>query len=197
MKKIVLLFFLSILNIDAYCQSALEKFFGVEYHKGFVVLNNGDTIKSTIIFNNSWGNYYNVRLIDSNKNITSYGPKDVLVFSFDSLYFYPKKFNVTKKRSKDAFMCLLSDDQLKVYLHRYHFNNGVVDGSGTAYILEKSDNESVQIIYNRMFNLKKHAGYFFKDCSHISEKINNKTYKVGDILRIAHEYNEWLKQNTQ
>jgi hypothetical protein len=115
----------------------------------------------------------------NNKNKTSYGPKDVLVFSFDSLYFYPKTFNVTKKKSKDAFMCLLSDDQLKVYLHRFYFNNSVVVGSGTAYILEKTDGESVQIIYDRRFNLKKHAGDFFKDCPHISEKINNKTYKVA------------------
>ena len=193
-KKIVLVFLLFrlILNVDTYGQSAFEKFFYMgEFINGFVVLNNGDTIKSNIIWGDTYENYSYVKIIDSNKNITGYRPKDVLVFSFDTLYFYPKKFN----KKKDVFMCLLSDDQLKVYLHRFQINTGYVIGTGTAYILEKPDGQSVQIVYDRRFNLKKHAGDFFKDCPHISEKINNKTYKARDVLEIAHEYNEWLKQN--
>ena len=192
-KKVFLVFllFLFFQNVDTYGQSAFEKWFYMgDFYNGFVVLNNSDTIKGYIIFDNSYENYSYVKVKDAiNNKITSYRPKEVLVFSFDTLYFYPKKFN----KNNDVFMCLLSDDQLKVYLHRYHA--GGYAGSGTAYILEKPDGQKVQILYNKVFNFKKHAGDFFKDCPQIAEKINNKTYKVGDILEIAHEYNEWLKQN--
>jgi len=208
MKKAALVFLLFrlILNADTYGQSTFEKFFYKgEFYSGFVALNNGVTIKGHIIFENSYENYLFVKIKDiTNNKITSYRPKDVLVFSFDSLYFYPKKFN----RNKDVFMCLLSDDQLKVYLHRFQSNSGYVVESGThsnsvyvagtgiAYILEKPDGQEVKIVYDKRFNLKKHAGDFFKDCPHVSKKINNKTYNALDILKIADEYIEWLKQPT-
>ena len=74
-------------------------------------------------------------------------------------------------------------------------NLGSVIVTETFFRLEKPDGQSVQIKYHKRFKLKKLAGDFFKDCPHISEKINNKTYNATDIFKIAREYNEWLKQN--
>ena len=191
MKKIVFVLFLFILNIDTYGQSALEKFFGIEYHKGFVTLPNGDIIKGNIVFNNDYTDFSSVYIKDTISNEgTRYKPNDVLHFSIDSLYFYPKIL-----RKKTVFMCLLLDDQLKVYLHKYLIATQYYTGTGTMYFLEKPNGQSVQILYNKVFNFKKHAGNFFKDYPQLSEKIKNKTYKVDDIFEVAHEYNEWLKQN--
>jgi len=206
-KKVVLVFLLFrfILNVDTYGQNSFGSFYHKgEFYDGFVALNNGDIIKGYIIFENSYENYLNVKIKEATSNkVISYQPKDVLFFSFDSLYFYPKKIN----RKKDVFMCLLLDDQLKIYLHKFQSNSGYVVESGTnsnlvhvtgygiAYIFEKPDGQNVQIEYDKRFNLKKHAGDFFRDCPHISEKINNKTYNALDVLKIAHEYNEWLNQN--
>ena len=192
MKKVVLIFLLFqfILNVDIYGQNAVQKFWHGEFYDGFVVLLNGDTIKGKIPFRDTDENYDHVKIKNTTNNeLTIYRPKDILVYSVDSLYLYPKIFN----KNRIVFMRLLLDDQLKVYLHRY-ITYGAVIVKGSAFILEKPDGQRVQIIYGKRFKLKKHAGDFFKDCPHISEKINNKTYNALDVLEIAHEYNNWLKQ---
>ena len=194
MKKVVFVFllFLFILNVDTYGQNSIQKFLHGEFYDGFIVLLNGDTIKGKIPFRDTEENYYQVKIKNTTNNVlTIYRPKEVLVYSVDSLYIYPKIFN----KNRIVFMRLLSDDYLKVYIYRQMVNLGTVIITETYFRLEKPDGQSVQIKYHKKFNLKKLAGDFFKDCPPISEKINNKTYKAVDIIKIAHEYNEWLKQN--
>ena len=194
MKKVVLVFLLFrfILNVDTYGQNAVQKFFHGEFYDGFIVLLNGDTIKGKIPFRDTYENYYQVSIKSTTSNeLAIYRPKEVLVYSVDSLYLYPKTFI----KNRLVFMRLLFEDHLKIYLHRNQVNTGTAIINETQFRLEKPDGQNVLIKYHKRFNLKKYAGDFFKDCPHISEKINNKTYKAVDILKIAYEYNEWLKQN--
>ena len=192
-KKVVLVFLLFqfILSVDIYGQNAIQKFFHGEFYDGFIVLLNGDTIKGKIPFRDSYENYSGVNIKNTaNNELTMYWPNEVLVYSVDSLNLYPKPF----MRNRLVFMRLLLDDYLKVYLYKNQVHTGTVIINETRFRLEKPDGQNVLILYHKRFKLKKFAGDFFKDCPHISEKINNKTYNALDILKIAYEYNEWLKQ---
>jgi hypothetical protein len=171
----------------------LDKLFGAPYKTGLVVLSNGDTLKGKIVFNNDHNNYQILRFKDTIANEkTEYRPQDVKFFSIDSLFFYPKIY-----KNNWVFMCLLSDDSLKVYLYRYFMATQYVSGTYTSYIYEKPDGQYLQVLWNKVFPFKKKAGDFFSDYPELSEKIYNKRYKMEDLFIIAEEYNKWLKERAK
>lgn len=184
------LFLLLSLNVKGQLAEKVNKFFGYEYHKATVVLNSGDTLKGEILFNNSYENYKWLVYRDTlNKQKTDYKTEDVRIFVVDTMVFYPKKL-----KKKMVFMCLLFNDSLKIYLHRYLSATQYYSGTESMFIYEKPDGQTLEILTSRLFPFKKRVGEFFIDDPELSEKILNKTYKFDDLYIIAKEYNTWLRQ---
>jgi len=187
-KHFLLIFYFVMLALNAKGQF-LDKVFGIKYHKGSVILNNGDTLRGKIMFNNDYSNYNTLIFRDTitNKN-TNYKPREVKSFSLDSLIFYRKILN-----NQWVFECLLLNGDLKVYLYRYYMSTGYTSGTETSYIYEKSNGQYLMISTYITYPFKKRVSEFFSDYPELSEKIYNKTYKFNDLFLIAEEYNIWLK----
>jgi hypothetical protein len=183
------LFLLLCLNVKGQLTEKVNKFFGYEYQKGTVVLNSGDTLKGDILFNNGYENYQRLVFRDTLKQKTDYKTEDVRMFAVDTMVFYPKKL-----KKKLVFMCLLVNDSLKIFLHRYFMATQYYSGTENMYIYEKPDGQTLEVLTSRLFPFKKRVGEFFSDDPELSEKILNKTYKFDDLYIIAKEYNTWLRQ---
>lgn len=171
----------------------LKNLLATKYVKGYAVLNNGDTLKGEIAFNDDYADYQYLRLRDTvSKEKTSLHPQDVRFISIDTMHFYPKKL-----KRDSVFMHLLKNDSLKIYRYQYMMTIGNSNITETSFIYEKPDGTNLQVTSKMMFPFKKRVGEFFSDCPELSEKILNKTYKFDDLYLIADEYNTWLRRKKE
>jgi hypothetical protein len=190
MKKY--LFVLCIINMSLLVRSQshdkLDKFFGTEYHKGYAILANGDTIVGEIALSNDYSNYG--ILIFRNmisKKKTNYLPQNVLLYSVDSIAFYRKIF-----QKSWVFMSLIKDGGLKVYVYKYFAATPYTSGTEVSFILEKPDGTYLQVLTAKTFPFKKKVGDFFIEYPELAAQIYDKSYKFEDLYLIADKYNVWL-----
>lgn len=171
----------------------LKNLLATKYVTGYAVLNNGDTLKGEIAFNDNYADYQVLSLRNTvSKKRTTLHPQDVRFISIDTIPFYPKKL-----RKDSVFMHLLVNDSLKIYRYRYLMATAYYTYTETSFIYEKPDGTNLQVISKMMFPFKKRVGAFFSDYPELSKKILNKTYKFDDLYLIAEEYNTWLKRKKE
>jgi hypothetical protein len=191
MKKYLFVLFATTLSLIARSQAhdKLDKFFGTEYHKGYAILANGDTIVGEIALSKDYSNYGVLIFRDSiSKKKTNYLPQNVILYSVDSIVFYRKIF-----RNSWVFMSLIRDGSLKIYVYKYFAATAYTSGTELSFILEKPGGSYLQVLTFRTFPFKKKVGDFFIDCPELAAKIYAKTYKFGDLFLIADEYDRWLQ----
>ena len=175
------------ISLNSFSQK-LDKLLNVKYKTGFAILNNRDTLLGSFEFNDSKQNYLQlVYLNPVNHKKNSYNPEDVTFFCLDSSYYFPKEL-------KDGweFVKLISNDSLKVYLHRRFFTTNIGSGNENQIMYEKPNGEYLMVSFNNFYPFKTKVGDFFSDDPDLSKKIYSNKYTKDDVLKIALEYNNWL-----
>ena len=175
------------ISLNSFSQK-LDEILNVRHKEGFAILNNGDTLIGNFEFNDSKQNYLQLVYIDpvSHKK-SAYNPEEVNFFSLDSSYYFPKEL-------KDGweFVKLISNDCLKVYLHRRFFTTDIGSGDENQIMYEKPNGEYLLVSFNNFYPFKTQVGAFFSDDPDLSKKIYSNKYTKDDVLKIALEYNNWL-----
>jgi len=177
------------ISIEASSQF-LDNLLNVKHKEGFAILNSGDTLRGSFEFNDCKQNYELLVFINPVSFIKSaYKPDEVMFFSLDSIYYLPKEL-------KDGweFVQLISNDNLKVFLRKRFFTTNTGSGSENQIMYEKPDRKYLLVSFNNFYPFKSRVGNFFSDDIELSKKIYNNTYTKADVLKIALEYNNWLKE---
>jgi len=176
-----------LLSMNIYCQK-LDKLLNVKYKLGFAILNSKDTLTGRFEFNDCEQNYkILVYLNPVTLKKSAYNPQDVTFFSLEGIYYFPKKL-----KEGWEFVQLISNDSLKVYLHKRFFTINTGSGVENQLMYEKPGGKYLLVSFNDFFNFKTRVGDFFSDDTELSKKIFNNIYTKDDVLKIALEYNEWL-----
>ena len=167
----------------------LDELLNIKYRTGFAILNNKDTLTGRFEFNDCEQNY---RLLVYSNPVTlkksAYKPKEVKYFSLDTIFYIPKEL-----KEGWEFVQLISNDTLKVYLRKRFFTTNTGSGSENQIMYEKPSGEYLLVSFNNFYSFKTRVGAFFSDYPELSKKIYNNTYTKDDVLKIALEYNNWLK----
>ena len=182
--------FIFVVNIYSFSQKGLDRLLNVQYKIGFAILNNGDTLNGPFEFNDCEKNYQLLVYVNpANFSKKAYNPEEVKFFALDSTYYIPKKL-------KDGweFVQLISNDKLGVYLHKRFLTTHMGSGSENQVMLEKPNGQYLMVPLNNYYQFKFKVSDFFSDDEALSTKILNETYTRKDILKIAYEYNNWLKE---
>ena len=182
----VIICLLSSINIHG---QKLDELLNVKYKIGFAILNNNDTLTGRFEFNDCEQNY---RLLVYSNPVTlkksAYKPQEVKYFSLDTIFYIPKEL-----KEGWEFVQLISNDTLKVYLRKRFFTTNTGSGSENQIMYEKPSGEYLLVSFNNFYSFKTRVGAFFSDYPELSKKIYNNTYTKDDVLKIALEYNNWLK----
>ncbi|MDD4993039.1 MAG: hypothetical protein PHR83_12480 [Paludibacter sp.] len=181
------------ISINTYSQKKLDKFLNVQYKLGFAILNNGDTLNGPFEFNNCEKNYQILVYVNpTDFSKKAYNPQEVKFFALDSTYYLPKEL-------KDGwvFVQLISNDKLGVYLYKRFLTTQMGSGSENQLMLEKPNGQYILVPLNNFFPFKFKVSDFFSDDEELSTKILNETYKRKDIIKIAYDYNNWLKEHNK
>lgn len=176
-----------ILSLNSFSQK-LDKLLNVKYKQGFAILNNRDTLLGNFEFNDSKQNYLQLVYINpvSHKK-SAYNPEEVTFFCLDSSYYFPKEL-----KEGWEFVKLISNDILKVYLHRRFFTTNIGSGDENQIMYEKPNGEYLLVSFNNFYPFKSKVGDFFSDDPELSKKIYSNKYTKDDVFKIALEYNNWL-----
>jgi hypothetical protein len=185
-----LIFSILFLSINTYSQEKLDKLLNVQYKIGFAILNSGDTLNGPFEFNDCEKNYQLLVYIHPNDfSKRAYNPQEVKFFALDSTYYLPKEL-----KEGWVFVQLISNDKLGVYLHKRFFTTQMGSGSENQLMLEKPNGQYLLIPLNNFFPFKFKVSEFLSDDETLYKQIQNGTYTRKDILKIAYEYNNWLKK---
>jgi len=188
-NHLILLSFIMLINLSAHSQR-LDKLLHVKYKEGFAILANGDTIDGNFEFNDCEQNYKLLVYINPvSLTKKAYTPEEVTYFALDSLFYLPKKF-------KDGweFVQLISNDSMKVYIHKHFFTTDIRSEKENQIMYEKPGGEYLLVSSSSFFPFKTKVGDFFSDDTELLKKINNNVYTKDDFMKIAYEYNIWLKK---
>jgi hypothetical protein len=188
--KLSLLSFILLFSLSIQGQK-LDKLLNVKYQPGFAILNSGDTLIGAFEFNDCEQNYRFLVYIDPvSQKKRVYEPQKIKYFNIDTLYFLPKEL-------KDGwfFVRIILNDSLKVFLHKHFFTTDISSGAENQIMYEKPNGEYLMVSYDNFFPFNKRVGDFFSDDPKLYKKITNNTYTKNDILKIATEYNDWLRNN--
>ena len=177
-----------LLSMNIYCQK-LDELLNIKYRTGFAILNNKDTLTGSFEFNDCEQNY---RLLVYSNPVTlkksAYKPQEVRYFALDTIFYVPKEL-----KEGWEFVQLISNDSLKVYLRKRFFTTFTTSGSENQIMYEKKNGKYLLVSFNNFYPFKTRVGEFFSDDPELSKKIYNNTYTKNDVLKIALEYNNWLK----
>lgn len=184
----LLLFFL-LSNLYTYSQ-ALDKFLNVKYKNGFAILCKGDTLEGKFEFNDCEQNYkLLVYLNPDGKGKKAYEPQEVKYFALEDVFYLPKQLDEGWE-----FVQLISNDNLAVYLRKRFITTNTGAGTVNQIMYQKSNGKYLLVSFDPFFLFKPRLTEFFSDDQELCKKINNDTYTKKDVLKIALEYNNWLKQ---
>jgi len=118
----------------------------------------------------------------------AFDPREVKMFSIDSLTFFPKEI-----KGEKVFMRILINDILKVYLNKHFFTNDINSGSTNEFLCLKPTGESILVSMDSFYPFKTRVGDFFRDDNDLYLKIKKNRYSNKDLFKIAIEYNDWLR----
>ena len=186
-QQILLVSFFLMISLNSFSQ-IFDKLLNVKYKPGFAILNNRDTLTGSFEFNDTKQNYLQLVYINPVSHKKSvYNPDEVTFFCLDSSYYFPKEL-------KDGweFVKLISNDSMKVYLHRRFFTTNIASGDENQIMFEKPDGEYLLVSFNNFYPFKSKVGDFFSDDPDLSKKIYTNKYTKDDVLKIAFDYNNWL-----
>ena len=179
-----------LLSTNIYSQK-LDELLNIKYRTGFAILNNKDTLTGRFEFNDCEQNYHLLVYCDPvTLKKSAYKPQEVKYFSLDTLFYIPKEL-----KEGWEFVQLISNDSLKVYLRKRFFTTNIGSGSENQIMYEKPTGEYLLVSFNNFYSFKTRVGGFFSDDPDLSKKIYNNTFTKNDVLKIALEYNNWLKKN--
>lgn len=118
------------------------------------------------------------------------------------VHYYYKKI---KTQGSPLLLEILEEGKVKLFLDYKQSTsapmmgaNGTMTGGGTytinSYYVSKNDDEIVTHLGDRgnLFskNFKKAASEYFKDCSRLVKKIQDKEFRKRDIIKVVKFYNE-------
>ena len=171
----------------------MDQALNIEFAYGEAVLNNGDTIRGAYEFNDGPDNYkYLVYRTSETAQKQYFGPEDVRLFYLNDKWYFPKEYDGTK-----YFMLLCYNDSMSVYQHRHYFTTAVSNTYNNYYLLEKPSGEQLMIKTGPEFSFKTKVGTFLGDCPTVKLKIKKGIYGRNQLMEIAKEYNDWLRQKKQ
>jgi len=189
-QQFVFIIICLLLSSNIYSQK-LDELLNIKYRTGFAILNNKDTLTGRFEFNDCEQNYHLLVYSDPvTLKKSAYKPQEVKYFSLDTLFYIPKEL-----KEGWEFVQLISNDSLKVYLRKRFFTTNIGSGSENQIMYEKPTGEYLLVSFNNFYSFKTRVGGFFSDDPDLSKKIYNNTYTKNDVLKIALEYNNWLKKN--
>ncbi|MDX1627737.1 MAG: hypothetical protein R3345_03505 [Fulvivirga sp.] len=171
MKRLIFLFF-TLLFIN-HCLIAQD----------YVVTLQKDTIRGTV--NILLPEIYKEELmITHDDDKERFKAFEVLSVRMDSQTYHPVKY-----ANKYRLMKLEEGGYLSLYLFRsessYDFN---------TYYLRKKTTEGMEV---PLISFRKKMADFISTCHILAEKIENKTYRRDDLVKIVREYNQCLEEQTR
>ena len=190
MKKPIIIFLLSFVLYNQFIYAQLlEKLLNIQIRSGYAILNTGDTLLGCFEFNDCMDNYKILVYKDpvTLKN-SAFLPREVSIFTIDSMYFRPKEL-----KNDLVFMRVLFEDKMKMYLHKKYYTTNSYSGFYNQFLIEKPTGDKILVSNDSFYPFKTKVGNFFKDCPAIYSKIKNNIYQSNDLFKITMEYNEWLK----
>lgn len=90
-----------------------------------------------------------------------------------------------KKKTKFGYAELVVDGKVKLLKRSYVDSRTTMSKTQTLYLKE----EGLPINFNNIKSFKKEAQAYFSDCSMLCSKIENRTFRRKDAIKIAEFYN--------
>jgi len=191
MKRLYILFISIVICTATSHSQLLDILRNIKIRPGFVILNTGDTLLGSFEFNDCKENYRLVIYRDPvTYNSQAFEPQEVKLLSISENYYRPIEY-----KHEWVLMRVIFEDKLKFFHHKRFFTTFSNTGYSNEYYIIKPDGETLMVSTDVFYPFKTKAGYFFKDCPSVYEKIKNNTYSVKELPEIITEYNEWLKAN--
>ena len=164
----------------------LFPFFVIAQNSDYVITNEDMTIYGTISTPNLSINASSITLKDKKGKESSYTPSQVSEWRKDGLIYKTKQYPFKRKETVATFMLVLSETALGVNVYEYssRFN----PKRNTDLFLERGG----KLTKVRFGRFRKQMTEYFKDHSEITQLINDKEVKKGDLLALVEEYNETL-----
>ena len=160
---------------------------------GFIITNNGDTIKGKII-SYSPNLYKKCIFQDSKNNVMEFSPFEIKGFRFDNNgKFYISKKIPFEKELKDFFVEFLIQGKANIYYvrdHTEHFyietlQDGIMEISKEDVVVRKNGVEFIQP-YAYIGKLK----YMLSDCPAIYDDIDKTKIYSNDLIKLARRYHQ-------
>lgn len=169
------------------------------FQSGFVIKNNGDTLKGKIKY---IGDVYlgkTCTFKDTSETIIDFSPKDIKAYRFtDDRYFVSREITFGKEKTKETvFLEYLVNGKADVYYYKRNNNE-------TKYFIEKDTSGLVELVYEEGYKYKDDKTFFYKTTEHklilkqfmsdvpsLNEKIEElKQPEHNQLIRLASKYHK-------
>lgn len=169
------------------------------FQSGFVIKNNGDTLKGKIKY---IGDVYlgkTCTFKDTSETIIDFNPSDIKAYRFtDDRYFVSREITFGKEKTKETvFLEYLVNGKANVYYYKRNNNE-------TRYFIEKDTSGLVELVYEEGYKYKDDKTFFYKTTEHklilkqfmsdvpsLNEKIEElKQPEHNQLIRLASKYHK-------
>lgn len=162
---------------------------------GYVILNNGDTLKGEIKYNTKkeLSLFTKVTFRQAEK-VKNYKPEDLKEFSYEETRF------LTRTMDKElVFLKLVSAGAINLFEWQFEMMHGEKTIVDMDYYIEKvgsSEKEPQKLKGNKF---KKTVAELMNDNTELVARVeaDNKKYEIGEMQSVIEEYNDWYASQNQ
>lgn len=172
-----------------------------QYERGFVVLNNQDTLFGFIKDRKPppFGGLYKKIRFKGKKGRSKYGPEQIRAYQkagsmFESVWiqdtghFLSQNYTSIPNVGEQRFLKVIVKGYLTYY--QWEFEDDESDYIDAIDLFKKQDNSSLIRVTQGLFGLKrKSLKRFFKDCPPLVERLESK--EIKHPIDVANFYNSW------
>ena len=160
---------------------------------GYVVLNNGDTLKGEIKYNTKkeLSLFSKVYFKNAENVQKTYKPDDVKAYGYEDIRF------LTRTMDKElVFLKLVSEGQINLFEWQYEVYHGDETLVEKDFYIEKVGGEAKEPEKLKGNKFKKTVSELMADNTELVARINgeDKKYEINDMQSVIEEYNNWYAE---
>lgn len=160
------------------------------WKKGYVILNNGDTVKGEIKYNTKkeLPLFSKVTLKNAENIQKSYKPDDIKEYSYEGVRFLSRTMD-----KELVFLKLVSGGQINLFEWQYEIYHGDQTLVETDFYIEKKGSNAKQPEKLKGNRFKKTVAELMADNTDLVARVEaeNKKYEIKDMQSVIEEYNDW------
>jgi hypothetical protein len=158
------------------------------WKKGFVVLNNGDSIKGEIRLNPKKESdaYFKVMVKRSEEDKKNFNATKIKEYVFDSTRFISRQVE-----GEFSFVKVLASGSINLYEHLYEWQSGDQIVYRSEYFIEKAN--SKEMVKVKQGKFKKFVEENMADNTSLVKEVEDKKYDYEQITEVIQQYNNWAK----